>query len=77
MNLRKFKLRNGLTVEEITREDTLYLNGYQDDYKVIEFVEGVEHSSVLEEWLCLSCKPEGYPVGGEHGTAFDIVEELT
>ena len=76
-NLRKFKLRNGIIVEEWPDHDGCnYRCGFPCDYRVLE---PGDHDCVSRVgWLCLLLPDvEGeLPTGGAHGTDFDIVEEI-
>lgn len=74
---RKFKLRNGMTIEEapgIVGECTTIINGFMDDYKVLD-TNGVGDWDI-GEWICLLPTADGMPVGGQHGPDLDIVEEI-
>lgn len=77
---RKFKLRNNAIVEEITRHNTVYGGGFQDDYKVIDRGDIDEDDRQLKDitrWLCLLLPDDTeFPTGGSFGNEFDIVSEL-
>lgn len=84
---RRFKLRNGIIVEEweggigfcttLKNED-----GYIDDYKIIDN-NGVTHYGAhygetfpIGSWLCIGIPDHGYANGGIRGPDFDIIEEV-
>lgn len=80
--LRKFKLRNGMIVEEWPTarkpvKPTMNDDGYISYYKIIALA-GVETELKNNKWLCLKCYggQKGFPTGGVHGPGFDIVKEI-
>jgi hypothetical protein len=75
---RRFKLRNGIIVEEWDRGDfTVHKNGYIDDYKIIDKGDSYPDYGKVGDWLCLGFNEDGFPVGFTHGTDFDIIEEVS
>ena len=76
MEPRKFKLKNGMVIEELQRDDTRTNKhtGYRDDYTIIS---GGFGGYTDGSWLCLLLTDEGFPVGDAHGPEFNIVEEIT
>lgn len=78
MKPRRFRLRNGLIVEECHGAGggpSITRNGYIDDYKVVDMpkpIPGVRIGS----WVCLLLRPQGMPIGGMAGSGFDMIEEV-
>lgn len=72
---RRFKLRNGIIVEESPGAGSNYLGGYIDDYAVVDSnrVSGFKKG----DWICLEAVEDGLPIGGAHGPDYDIIEEIT
>ena len=71
---RKFRLRNGIVIQENYRRDTFTCekNGYIDDYVVIVGNEKYDAG----EAICLTLREDGMPVGGCRGEEYDVVEEI-
>lgn len=75
MELRRFKTRNGSIIEEQICATTVFAKGYVDDYKVVE-VTNKRSKFEVGEYICLLLGNNKFPVGGEHGKGWDIVEEI-
>ena len=85
MKPRRFKLRNGIIVQEDYCRPNTYTNkgGYIDDYTAIhvpsEVARADDNAPDVGEWICLSfdIKSDKLPDGGVYGKDYDIIEEVS
>jgi len=76
---RRFKLRNGIIVEEWDRGDFTNTNkdGYIDDYKILDKGGYSGHDcGDVGDRICLLLQGTSLPSGGAYGPDFDIIEEV-
>jgi hypothetical protein len=79
---RRFRLRNGIIVEEWDKGEHFTnknKDGYIDDYKIID-TNGIDSALgedlIKDDWLCIGLPEHGYANGGIRGPDFDIIEEV-
>ena len=81
--LRKFRLRNNAVVEEWPGDDVTEIEGYIDEYKIIDFgdlgedeIERFKAKQRKSSLVLVLSMSGNMPTGGAYGKAFDIVEEI-